>query len=412
MPEQYLSAPEAARALGVSRATLYAYVSRGLIRSEAVGKRRSRQYHLEDVQALQARKEQRQDPQKVAERALHWGAPVMESALSLITEGQLYYCGHDAIALATTYSAEEVAGLLWTGQLATPAESAAALPAYASLRAGRRAVAHLAPVDAFQVLLPLAAIDDLAAYDLRPTAVAHTGRRILRLLAAIATGHAPSTQPLAKTLQQGWVADDPQVTACLNAALVLCADHELNVSSFTARCVASAGATPYAVVVAGLTALQGSKHGGHTARVEALLHEVGTPQKARAALASRLRRGEIIPGFGHTLYPAGDPRGAALLRLARQARPDTPALALADAVISEAYGVIREYPTIDFGLAVLGQALQLPPGSAMALFAIGRTIGWIGHAIEQYQQNRIIRPRARYVGAPPVASTTTATPHC
>ena len=406
--DYYLSAQEAARALGVSLATLYAYVSRGLIRSEAVGKTRTRRYHPDDVQALKERKEQRQEPQKVAERALHWGAPVMESALSLIADCRLYYGGHEAISLATTCSAEQVAWLLWTGQLTDPAEPAVGLPAYASVRAARRLVAPLLPVDAFQVLLPLAALDDLAAYDLRPAAVAQTGLRILRLLAAVATGQKPSTQPLAQTLQQSWVPHDPQVRACLNTALVLCADHELNVSSFTARCVASAGSTPYAVVAAGLAALQGTKHGGHTARVEALLQEVGTPPEARAVLTSRVRRGESIPGFGHPLYPAGDPRGAALLQLASTARPGSPAVALATAVITEAGGVIGEYPTIDFGLAVLARALQLPAGGATALFAIGRTIGWIGHAIEQYQQERIIRPRARYVGVQPAAEAASA----
>ena len=407
-PEHYLSAQEAARVLGISRATLYAYVSRGLIRSETAGKRRARQYNPEDVRALKERKEQRQDPQKVAERALHWGAPVMDSALSLIADGRLYYCGHEAIALATTCSAEQVAWLLWTGQLADPFVPSAALPAYTSMQTGRRTVAHLQPVDAFQVLLPLAACDDLAAYDLRPAAVTQTGWRILRVLAAIAIGQEPSVQPLAETLQQGWVAGDPQVIGCLNTALVLCADHELNVSSFTARCVASAGATPYAVVAAGLAALQGTKHGGHTARVEALLQEVGTPQAARTALTSRLRRGESLAGFGHPFYPAGDPRCAALLRLASAVRPTSPAVALATAVSRVAYEVMGEYPTLDFGLAVLGRALELPPGGAMALFAIGRAMGWLGHAIEQYQQDRIIRPRARYVGVLPVAGAAAA----
>jgi citrate synthase len=139
-----------------------------------------------------------------------------------------------------------------------------------------------------------------------------------------------------------------------------------------------------------------------------LLQEVGTPQAARTALTSRLRRGESLAGFGHPFYPAGDPRCAALLRLASTVRPTSPAVALATAVSRVAYEVMGEYPTLDFGLAVLGRALELPPGGAMALFAIGRAMGWIGHAIEQYQQDRIIRPRARYVGVLPVASAACA----
>lgn len=404
-PDHSLSAQEAAQALGISRATLYAYVSRGLIRSEAAGKARTRRYNLEDVQALKERKEQRNDPQKIAERALYWGAPVMESALSLIADGRLYYCGREVVSLATSYTAEQVAWLLWTGQLTDPVESSAGPPAYPGLHAARQTVATLQPIDVFQVLLPLAGLNDLAAYDVRPATVAQTGLRILRLLTALTVHQEPSTRRLAESLQQGWVPGDPQVISCLNTALILCADHELNVSAFTARCVASAGSTPYAVVAAGLAALQGTKHGGHTARVEALLREAGTPQGAREALVNRLRRGESIPGFGHPLYPAGDPRGAALVQLATSARPTSPEIALATAIIAEAQVVMGEHPTIDFGLAVLARVLQLPPGGSMALFAIGRTIGWIGHAMEQYRQDRIIRPRACYVGVPPEASS-------
>lgn len=399
----YLTAREAAATLGISPATLYAYVSRGLIRSEADGKSRRRRYHLEDVQVLKERQEQRKNPQKVAEGALHWGAPVMESAITLIADGRFYYRGYDAIELAQTHTVEQVAGLIWSGQLAPTEKPPAGRVLSSRLQAMREAVADLPPLEMFQILLPMAAVDDLAAYDLRPAAVGQTGLRILRLLAAIAVGKEPGEEGIATTLQQGWVPQDPQAAAYLNTALGLCADHEFNVSAFTARCIASAGTTPYAVVLAGLAALQGSKHGGHTARVEALLQEVGTPQRAREAIAARLRRGEILPGFGHRLYPNGDPRATALIQLANQVRPDAPEVILANAVQRDVCDIIGEHPNVDFGLATLGQALHLPAGGAMALFAIGRTIGWIGHAIEQYQADRLIRPRARYVGEPPTS---------
>ena len=397
----YLTAHEAATELDISLATLYAYVSRGLIRSEATGKTRARRYRLEDIRALKERKEQRSDPAKVAATALHWGAPVLESAISFIADGQLYYRGHQATVLATTHTLEEVAWLIWTGALQTPPPAAPA-PALSPRYSGAcQAVAALPPCEAFQVLLPLAAWEDLAAYDLRAPAVAQTGLRILRLLAGIAIGEAPVMRAIAATLQQGWVPNEPQALAAFNTALILCADHELNVSAFTARCVASAGSTPYAVVIAGLAALQGTKHGGTTARVEAFFHEAATPRWARAALVDRLRRGEPIPGFGQQLYPEGDPRADALVTLASSLRPHAPAVALAHAIMAAAHDLIGEYPNIDFGLVTLTQALQLPPGSALALFAIGRTIGWIGQAIEAYQEGRMIRPRARYIGVTP-----------
>ncbi|HEY0603736.1 MAG TPA: citrate synthase family protein [Herpetosiphonaceae bacterium] len=404
--EHYLTARQAAEELEISLATLYAYVSRGLIRSEATGgDTRTRRYRAEDVQKLKERKEQQRNPGKVAESALHWGAPVMESALTLIANGRLFYRGHDAIQLATTHTVEQVAALLWTGEL--PADGSGLFETTGEALSEQGAallqlLAHVPTVEAFQVLLPLAAADDLAAYDLRPAAVIQTGGRILRLLTAIASAERSLSDGIVQALQRRWRPNDPHALALLDAALILCADHELNVSAFTARCVASAGSTPYAVVIAGLSALQGVKHGGHSARVEALLREAGTPAGVRLALAQRLKRGEQIPGFGHQLYPNGDPRGAALLQLISAAYPNSPAVALSQAMVEQVQRLIGEHPTIDFGLATLSAALELPPGSPLTLFALGRTIGWIGHAIEQYQLDRIIRPRARYIGEQPI----------
>ena len=398
--DRYWSAREAAGELGVSLPTLYAYVSRGLIRSESAGEgRRARRYRVEDVRRLKERAERRRDPDRAAEGALGWGAPVMESAITLISEGRLYYRGRDALRLAHESTVEEVAVLIWTGDPALrlfPDEPAVLSP---RLREAHDGVADLAPLEAFGVLLPLAAAEDLAAYDLRPAAVARTGVRILRTLVAIAGGDGGGG--VAEILARGWASGEPDAKFLINAALILCADHELNVSAFTARCVASAGATPYAAVAAGLAALGGTRHGGQTELVEALLREVGDGGEARSALAGRLRRGEGIPGFGHSLYPEGDPRGRELLRLAAGARPRSPHVALAQDVSEVARGLIREEPTLDLGLVALARVLGLPPGAPLALFALGRTIGWIGHAIEQYEDGSLIRPRARYTGEGP-----------
>jgi citrate synthase len=142
------------------------------------------------------------------------------------------------------------------------------------------------------------------------------------------------------------------------------------------------------------------KHGGQTELIEAFLREVEASDDARKVIASRLRRGERVPGFGHSLYPGGDPRGAELLRLTTAAHPGSPAVELCAAVAEEALDLVSERPTVDFGLVTLARALELPPGRAIALFAMGRAVGWIGHAIEQYGSDSLIRPRARYVGEP------------
>ena len=400
--ERYLGAGRAAEELGVSLATLYAYVSRGMIRSEAVeGKGRARRYRAEDIRRLKERKERRRDPDGVVEGALHWGTPVLESEITMIDGGVLYYRGRDVLDLAEESTIEEVAALIWTGD---EAMAPALFPPEMSEPSQRiqsvvGSVAGLTPVEVFQVMLPVAAAEDPAAYDLRPGAVARTGARILRLMTYVAAGE--SAPGLAGSLQRGWSTEDPGAESLLGSALVFCVDHELPVSTFAARCVASSEASPYAVVVAGLAALGGIKHGGEIELVDAFLREVDGAGDARAVISGRLRRGERIPGFGHSLYPEGDPRGAGLLRLTAGAHPESIAVALSESVAGEMLRLMDERPTVDFALATVARTLGLPPGGAIALFALGRTVGWIGHALEQYRSGSLIRPRARYVGDQP-----------
>ena len=402
MEERYLSAGRAAEELGVSLATLYAYVSRGMVRSEAVeGKRRNRRYRAEDVRRLKERKQRRRDPDGMVEGALHWGTPVLESGITLIDGGGLYYRGRDVVELAEKKSIEEVAALVWTGEETVAPELFPPGPSGPSRRVSTvvESVAELSPLEVWQVMLPAAAAEDLAAYDLRPGAVTRTGARILRLMTDVVVGG--SAKGVAGTLQRGWRPEDPGAAHLFDSVLVFCVDHELPVSTFAARCVASSEATPYAVVLAGLAALGGVKHGGEIELVEAFLREVEAAGDARAVISGRLRRGERIPGFGHSLYPEGDPRGAGLLRLTAGAYPESVALALSATVAGEMVQLMGERPTVDFALATVARTLELPQGAAVALFALGRTVGWIGHALEQYRSASLIRPRARYTGEQP-----------
>ncbi len=391
---QWLDATAATKLLGVSRATLYAYVSRGYVRSEPVpGSSRERRYAREDVERLRVRAEERRNPQKAAEHALRWGVPILESGITLIADGRLYYRGRDATWLARNQSLEDVASLIWTG---TVDHELFDTPLH--VVSGGRSVADLPFVSRAQSILPLVAASDPLAFDLRPRAVAQSGWRILNLLTSVAAESQELQDTIEETLAKAW--DVPKGAELIRAALILCADHELNVSAFTARCVASAGSTPYSVVLAGLAALEGSKHGGATARVEALWDELRRARDVRKALSERLRRGETIEGFGHPLYAKGDPRATLLLSMLPKSKESTFARTLAQA----AQHVLGEEPTLDFALVALGRALALPRGSALTLFAIGRTIGWIAHAIEQYGQNAMIRPRAKYVGEMPSPS--------
>lgn len=402
MNRRYLTAREAADELGIHVASLYAYVSRGLIRSEAAeGGTRQRRYYAEDVARLKSRKATRAHPEQMIEGALSWGAPILESGITLIDGGRLYYRGIDALHLAESASVEQVAGLIWMGDPEAGSPLFEIAPVAIDLAGAIDLAQQGVFIQAFQMALAQAGAADGAAYDLRPEAIARAGARILRLLTMVAVGADTAMQDIVTALQHGWRLADPGAGDLIRRALILCADHELNVSSFTARCVASARSTPYAAVIAGLSALQGTRHGGHTERIEALFNEIGTPEDVPYKLAAWLRRGEQLPCFGHRLYPDGDPRGAALIRTVADRYPDSPAVELARAVAAHAYELTRLRPTVDFGLVLLARALELPPGSALAVFALGRTVGWIGHTIEQVQIERLIRPRARYVGPLP-----------
>jgi citrate synthase len=401
LKDVFISAAEAAGTLGVSRATLYAYVSRGLIRSQPLpGNSRERRYAREDVERLRARREERRDPGKAAARALHWGVPVLESAITLIADGKLYYRGHDAVVLARTRPFEQVASLIWTGDFLSDVTETQ-LHVVSGMQ-----VEALPFIARAQSVLALVAARDPLAYDPRPRAVAQSGWRIVSLLTSVAASTPELAATVEETLAREWAPRDPRAAEVLRAALILSADHELNVSSFTARCVASAGSSPYAVVIAGLSAMEGRKHGGVSVRVESLLallrrSRVRGSRAIRAALAERLRRGEPVEGFGHPLYPAGDPRAAALLSLLRERYPRSPELDFAREVARAAESLLGEKPSIDFALAAAARVLRLPAGAPLTLFAIGRTAGWIGHAIEQYAVEPTIRPRARYTGEVP-----------
>lgn len=381
-----LTARQAADLLGVSRETLYAYVSRGLVASEpGPGPSRARRYPRAALEALRDRRARARDRDMAAHGALAWGLPVLDSELTLIEDGRLYYRGRDAIDLARSESVERVAALLWSGD----PDDAAAIFAGAG---GEPAAGGAPSADALARHLLDASERSLLTLGAPDPVVWRGAARVVEGLFTAAG--AAGSGPLADRFARGWGTGE---AGAVGAALILSADHELNVSAFTARCVASADASLEGVVLAALCALRGRRHGGLTARVEALAADA---ERAGAAAAAdrALGEGGDLPGFGHPLYPEGDPRAAELLDLAAAARPD-PAVAELAALAADQLGA---RPTLDFGLVALARALGLPAGSAMCLFALGRSIGWIAHALETRGDGRLIRPRARYTGPAPV----------
>ncbi len=216
----------------------------------------------------------------------------------------------------------------------------------------------------------------------------------MRVLLACLTGRPPGAAPLHRQCAAAWGLDDDGAE-WVRRALVLTADHELNASGFTARCVASTGASLRAAVIGGLAALSGSRHGGTTARVEALWDGLARDDAPAPSLRRHLEGADGLPGFGHPLYPRGDPRAEALLAPLLRGDPR-----LRD-LVAAAEALTGRRPSIDFALVALRRRLGLERGSAFGLFALGRSIGWIAHALEQRRSGQLIRPRAVYVGPEP-----------
>src|SRR5581483_2203727 len=236
----WITAAEAAETLRVSRTTLYAYVSRGYVRSQPMsGASRERGYARDDVERLRRRTEERRNPDKAAAHALQWGMPILESSIAFIDGQRLYYRGHDAVTLSRERSIAEVASLIWVGQI----DAQFTITGTAS----RKRDGDLPFVARAQSALAHAASRDPLAFDLRPDSVMLTGWRILHLLTHTATHTSSATsETMDHALARAWGTGARGVDV-LRSAMILCADHELNVSSFTARCVASAGSHPYAV---------------------------------------------------------------------------------------------------------------------------------------------------------------------
>lgn len=404
-----MDAKTAAELLGIKRQTLYAYVSRGRVRTAPVEGSRARAYLRSDLLRIKARRDARSGHGAVAAGALRWGEPVLDSAITAIDSGGHRYRGHSCIELAqrgTTY--EQVAELLWTGDLpaTTPnwqvrsfAASAARLASLLPKRAS--------PLDACALALPALGTIDPERFDMSVSAVLRRGRRLLRrLAAALALSRGPAAVTAA--LDAGSVSRALLVAfgaktgagavAAIERALVLCADHELNPSSFSARVTASAGADLHACVASALATLSGPLHGGGCDRVEALVSEVEQPERGVKVVRARLRLGESLAGFGHRLYPGGDPRARLLLSEPVVVRSRVRKVRVLTALV-DAMGLgSDEEPTVDIGLVALASALRLPTGAAKAIFGVGRAAGWIAHVLEQRQAGFLLRPRARYVG--------------
>ncbi|MFQ5698539.1 MAG: citrate/2-methylcitrate synthase [Myxococcota bacterium] len=416
--EPWLDASAASRLLGVKRQTLYAYASRGLVRSSPGPGGRARRYRRADLERLHARSAARRGERALAASALRFGAPVLDSQLTEIGPGGPIYRGRSALDLAAgDVPFEAVAELLWTGTLPSPPPVFDPWLGEPQLSRTLRRLARwiapgTSPLETLAIAVPALAPLDPGRFERETSAVLARAQALVGVLPALlGLGAEPArtrralAEPTlaARTLVALGLRRSRARERAVNRALVLAADHELNASTFAARIAASAGADPYAAISAALAALSGPLHGGAVERCEVMIRQTAAPERAASEIAGRIRRGSRIPGFGHPLYPDGDPRALALLETAQQLAPRSRSVQIARALVDAVRELRGVEPNFDLGLAALAGALGLEPGRAVGLFALGRSAGWLAHILEQYQAATLLRPRAHYVGVDPRA---------
>jgi citrate synthase len=429
----WLTAAEAAQRLAVKPATLYAYVSRGILSRRRSPTGRSL-FDPVEVERLVTRGRPRETP-AAAEL-------VIQSRITALGEDRPFYRGRDAIELAGRAPFEAVAQWLWTGDPTTvdgpggPAWLAPAGSVAVGVAAQRALPAGVLALERLQVIVPALAAADPMRNNTDPAAVADIGRRLIAgMVDCLAgTNGQPGTDAAGTTGQSGTddagtrggpgtdavgtsggpgtdgdiaarlcvaLAGAPLaagLVAAVRAALVIVADHELAASTLAVRVAASVRADPYSAVLAGLGTMSGPLHGGASLGVESLLAQADGPEQVAELIGLRLRRGERIPGFGHAVYRPTDARAGALLDRVRAAAADDPVLAVVDAVAAEARRRQLPEPNVDFALAALTRVAGMPIGSGEAIFAIGRTAGWLAHVLEEYEHRTVYRLRAVYIG--------------
>lgn len=365
MRRRYITSKEAIKELGISSSTLYSYVSRGLIRSYADSKDpRARKYLASEVQSLKRKKAVTKSPKKAVASALHLGMPLLSSKITEIRDNTIYYRGYDVVELAKAHSFEAVSSLLWRGEL-TPISFP---PCHLVAKANSLPELQVAILNSFH--------DEGDVLD--------QAEALMSFISAAITG--VSEGDIAYRVVKAWCPYHPYARELIESALILSADHELNVSSFTARCVASARASLSASIVAALSAFRGDGHGAATTAIEDLLIELKVEE-----IVNREPRSL---GFGHPIYPEGDPRAKVLLDHLHDLTPRDPSVERFQRIRKEVEARSGEEPGWEYALAVLGRVLGLGRGASTLLFAIGRTAGWIAHVLEQYGEKEMIRPRA------------------
>jgi citrate synthase len=407
--DRMLETDEAARRLGVKVTTLYAYVSRGLLRSHRAPEGRRSLFEVDEVERLARRSREG--------RTVETRMAVITTGITQLTESGPLYRGRHAVDLATTTSFEDVAELLWNVRMPEPERTP-----WSGLSLGEPPVMRAPNLIEWSVVVA-GALDPVRA-DLRPDAVVRTARQLIATVAGSLVASTTSSSPRGRSAtdersavplilddggeQRGSIATlltaylspapTPALVRAVNAAMVLLADHELASSTMAVRVAASTRADPYEAVLAGLGTVAGPLHGAASQQVCNLLYEAERVGVERA-VDDTLRWQGLLPGFGHTVYTDGDPRYEVLRRhFDELATPQ--AAATVEALVGLAAAQRIPPPNVDLGLAAITWATDLPAEAGQILFTLARISGWIAHYLEELGE-RPLRYRARAVYAAP-----------
>jgi len=352
------------------------------------------------------------------------GVVAAESSIGDVdgANGVLIYQGYDIHDLAEHSNFEETVYLLWHGRL----------PAREELEAFRRALAEnqtvpeevmdfirrfprdAEPMDALRTAVSALAFYDAGARDLSREGALRAATKLtaqLPVLVAAFERVRKGGEPVAPRPGAGLASNflhmlkgeppSEREAHIFDVCLVLHADHELNASTFTARVVAGTLADMYGAVTAAIAALSGPLHGGANTNVMKMLLEIGSPERAEGWLRDALAAKKKIMGFGHRVYRTEDPRSVWLRRFSREmgeARGETKWFEMLERLREVMFREKKLYPNVDYYSGSAYHLMGIPLDLFTPIFAVSRVAGWTGHILEQYANNRLIRPRANYTG--------------
>ena len=351
------------------------------------------------------------------------GIVATQSAISSIIDDTLTYVGYDIDDLANNASFEEVIYLLWHQRLPKADELAELKQQLADNMAVPQGVLDqfkMYPIDQVHPMAALrTAVSSLGLYDEKAEDMSEEANyeKAIKLQAKVATivtafsRIRKGLEPIAPKPELGYAAnflymlngEEPEAIAieAFDKALVLHADHELNASTFTARVCVATLSDIYSGVTAAIGALKGPLHGGANEQVMRMLMEIGEEKKVESYIRGKLDNKEKIMGFGHRVYRKGDPRAKHLREMSKRLtalRGEEKWYNMSEKIEGIVTGEKKLPPNVDFYSASVYHSLGIDHDLFTPIFAVSRFSGWIAHILEQYSNNRLIRPRAEYVG--------------